>query len=73
MMAAIKRRYLPRSVILRKTSENAEALAAAAPYTARMTADGGEDNQAAAYLCRGFTCRKPVHTAGELARVLEDG
>jgi hypothetical protein len=68
MLSAAESRYLPHTVVLRKRKDNAERLAAVAPFTRAMEPGSGG---AAAYVCRGFQCRSPVTTAAELARLLD--
>lgn len=54
---AILARYAPELAFLVKTPANAEALAAIAPFTADMDAQGG---RAAYYACSGGSCSLPV-------------
>ncbi|MFP3867633.1 MAG: thioredoxin domain-containing protein [Desulfobacteraceae bacterium] len=68
MLAGIYRRYLPYRRLVVKSPDNCEALdglvAGAREYEAL-------DNQPTAFVCHGFTCLEPVHTATELDAVLE--
>jgi len=57
--------YLPNGLVLRKTSDTAEQLARIAPHTEYHSPDthGG----ASAYICKNFTCERPVFTAEALS------
>jgi uncharacterized protein len=55
---AVNGRYLPFSVVIKKSSENAELLARLAPFTADYPADAGKS---AAFVCTGFTCGLPAY------------
>ena len=50
-------RNLPESVVLRKTSEDAAALAEIAPFTEAYPVP---EKGAAVYICSDFTCRRPI-------------
>src|SRR5262249_40855097 len=54
---AVLTRYYPFAIVLRVPAAARPALAAALPWGAAMT---GVNGQAAAYVCRQFTCRQPV-------------
>ena len=71
MLKVVRQLSLPRYIVHRKTSENADALAQLAPFTGSLTARA--ESGAAAYVCRGFTCERPVETARELVTILQDG
>ena len=58
----IRRHYLPTVVLVPAFTEHREALAQVLPWTAAMhSADAPT-----AYVCRGFVCDRPVHSAAEL-------
>ncbi len=59
--------YLPFAIQLRVTRESQRALAASLPFVAAMQP---VDGQAAAYVCRNFTCRQPVTTIEALQQEL---
>jgi hypothetical protein len=72
LTAEVRRRYLPRSVLLRRPAGDgpaARSLARLAPFTAEM---GLVDDLAAAYVCRDFSCRTPVTTVAELSSLLDE-
>ncbi len=60
--------YDPFAVTLSVTGAQQERLAALMPLVAAMQPRGSE---AAAYLCRDFTCRPPVSSAAELQALLD--
>ena len=67
LMAEVARHYLPFSIVIPVSpTETRDDLSTLLPFTAAMTSGKG----AAAYVCRDFTCRQPVETAGELAKEL---
>jgi len=57
MLDAVRRPFLPNQVVLFRSEENADSLAAVAPYTETQVALEGE---ATAYVCRDFACRAPT-------------
>ena len=59
--------YLPFAITLTLTSERQQALAARMPFVAAMQPVGGAPS---AYVCRQFTCRRPVTTADALTAEL---
>ena len=64
----LARHYLPFALIVPvSATPSRENLSRLLPFTAAMTAR----DQAAAYVCRNFTCRQPVTTAQDLARELD--
>jgi len=64
------RHYLPFAIVIPIAPGPAqEAVSGLLPFTAGMSA---RDREAAAYVCRGFTCRQPVTTPEELAMELEN-
>jgi uncharacterized protein YyaL (SSP411 family) len=69
MLDALRRAFLPNRVLLfRPQGAGSGAIAAIAPYTKGMKAEGG---RATAYVCRNFTCAKPVRTVDEMVGLLE--
>lgn len=68
MLHTVRDNYLPEIVVHHKTSGNAGALAEVAPFTDTLTAN--TTTGAAAYVCSGFTCERPVQTAHELKQLL---
>ena len=56
-LKAVLSRYAPELTVLVKTPGNAEALKAAAPYTADMQP---KDGKPAYYVCTGGSCAMPV-------------
>lgn len=65
MIAALREAYLPSKVVVHRTEENAEALAALAPYTETQLPVEGKPT---AYVCENFACKLPVT---EVAKMLE--
>jgi hypothetical protein len=57
MVDALRKSFLPNKVIIRRTSENAEALAKLAPYTETQRS---RDGRATAYVCQNFACQLPT-------------
>ena len=58
LLAALRTRYLPRTVVaLRPPGPAGEAAASVVPLLAERDLVGGA---AAAYVCQRFTCRRPV-------------
>jgi len=68
MLAAIHRRYLPNRRLVLKTPENREALEKLAPAVTHYDA---VDGRPTAFVCHGFTCLEPVHTAAALEETLQ--
>jgi len=69
MLDAVRRAFLPNRVLLfRPQGAGSGAIAAIAPYTKDMKAEGG---MATAYVCRNFACAKPVRTVDEMLGLLE--
>ena len=67
LLTEIARHYLPFSIIIPISAAGSrDELSKLLPFTTSMTAGAGS----LAYVCRDFTCRQPVGTAGELAREL---
>jgi uncharacterized protein YyaL (SSP411 family) len=68
MLGAVRRAFLPNRVLLfRPQGAGSAAVAAIAPYTKDMKADGG---RAAAYVCRNYACSRPVQTVDEMMGLL---
>ena len=70
LLDVLNETYLPHSVILLKTPQNGEDLAAIAPYTEGYGMEGSAE--AEVFVCTGFSCRRPVSTVGELTKLLEE-
>jgi len=69
MLREIRRRFLPRTAVLRLSDETAAAgIVRVAPALGGMTIPG---EKATAYLCEGFVCREPIAGAAALAAVLD--
>ena len=69
MLDAVRRAFLPNRVLLfRPQGAGSGALAAIAPYTKDMKAEGG---RATAYVCRNFACARPVRTVDEMLGLLK--
>jgi uncharacterized protein YyaL (SSP411 family) len=64
MLAEARQRYDPFRVLLRQSPD----LAKVAPWTAEHRVEPGK---AAAFLCAGHACKRPVATAAELAKLLD--
>jgi uncharacterized protein YyaL (SSP411 family) len=70
LLRVLRSRYLPDAVIaLRDPAASESETAADVPLLAER---GLVDGRAAAYVCRRFTCQRPVTSAGELEAVLAD-
>lgn len=67
MVDALRNAFIPNKVIIRRTSENAEALAELAPFTEELGSQGG---QATAYVCQNFTCQLPTIEVEKLMQSL---
>jgi uncharacterized protein YyaL (SSP411 family) len=62
----LARHYLPFALVIPVVpGQNQDAIGRLLPFTAAMTTRGAE---AAAYVCREFTCAEPVTSAEDLAR-----
>jgi uncharacterized protein YyaL (SSP411 family) len=68
MAVAAHQRYLPFTVVIRKTGENREELARLAPFTEAMDAPGGKST---AYVCTRHTCSRPVTRVDEMLAAVE--
>jgi uncharacterized protein YyaL (SSP411 family) len=65
----LRRRFLPQAIVIALDAPGArERFHAWRPATAAMRA---LDGAATAYVCQDFTCRQPVSSAPELAKLLE--
>jgi len=67
----LDRRFLPRVVAAGTATEGAGAGAGAAPPVPLLEGRTPVDGHTAAYVCRGFTCQRPVTEPGELAELLD--
>jgi uncharacterized protein len=71
LIDVVRRRRYPRPVILfRPEGETAPEIAELAPFTREMVAING---RAAAYVCSGFSCKRPVTDPQELAAIIAAG
>ena len=71
LIAVVRRRRQPRPTLLfRPEGETAPEIAELAPFTQEMRAING---RAAAYVCSGFSCKRPVTDPQELAAILAAG
>jgi uncharacterized protein YyaL (SSP411 family) len=68
MAKAVHQRYLPFTVVIRKTGENREELSRLAPFTEVMDAPGGKST---AYVCTRHACLRPVTTVEEMLAAVE--
>ncbi|MEW6335247.1 MAG: thioredoxin domain-containing protein [Thermodesulfobacteriota bacterium] len=70
MLAALRRAYLPNLALLfRPDGVDDPPIAEIAPFTREMRAVKG---RAAAYVCTGFACRRPVTDPRELEALLDE-
>ena len=69
MLREIRRRYLPNTVVaaVPATGPGPEPLKLMPMLEGKKAAGG----KAAAYVCENYTCKAPVTSAGELARILD--
>jgi uncharacterized protein YyaL (SSP411 family) len=68
MLDAVRRVFLPNRVLLfRPQGAGAGAVTNIAPYTKDMTTG---DGRATAYICKNFSCAKPVSTIDEMLGLL---
>ncbi len=70
MLKRVRTLSLPNYIVHHKTSKNAEALSELAPFTGSLSPD--THSGAAAYVCSGFSCDRPVKTASELDTMLRN-
>jgi uncharacterized protein len=68
MVHAVRRRFLPRQVLLMNSPGEARVLHAVAPALRAQAPVGG---RATAYLCENFACKAPVTDAGSLEALLD--
>jgi hypothetical protein len=68
LLRALRTHFLPRKVVLLRRAGEQPAIAELAPFTKGQTPVKG---QAAAYVCRNFTCERPVTTPDALLELLE--
>jgi uncharacterized protein YyaL (SSP411 family) len=68
MLGEVRRRYLPRHVVLLNAPGEARILHAIAPA---LRAQGPVDGRAAAYVCENFACKSPVTDPAALASLLD--
>jgi uncharacterized protein YyaL (SSP411 family) len=64
---ALRTRWLPQSVMLFRPAENAEDIIELAPHTASTLPINDE---ATAYVCRGFACELPVQSVDEMLALI---
>jgi uncharacterized protein len=67
MAREVRRRFLPRKVLLWNAPDEAKTLETIAPFVKGQTPRSGRP---AAYVCENYACRAPVTSAGELGRLL---
>ncbi|MBD3232865.1 MAG: DUF255 domain-containing protein [candidate division Zixibacteria bacterium] len=69
MLSTLWRTYLPNTVIiLRRTDQETPDITEIAPYTANQNAI---DNKTTAYICRNFSCDKPITDVGEFMEIIK--
>ena len=68
MAAALESVYLPNRVVVFRPSDDASAITRIAPYTKDQLP--GEDGRAAAYVCREFSCQRPVTAPEDMLKLL---
>ena len=64
----MRRRFLPRTVVVHRPPGAADALAAIVPFVAQQEPIGGKPT---AYVCRDYACEAPVHDVGALRALLD--
>ena len=69
MLSAARENFMPNSVVILKTSKNAEKLSELAPFTGPLTPVEGK---ATAYVCTGFACKKPTSDPEELSKAMKE-
>jgi len=67
LVEEVQQHYLPTAIVIRAMGEHREGLARFLPWTAPMLMR----RDAAAYVCRDFTCERPVTTPGELRLLID--
>ena len=71
LLGVLRRRYLPSlTLLVRPEGEPAPEIAVLSPFLREMRA---VDGRAAAYVCKGFSCRSPVTDPESLAALLDSG
>jgi uncharacterized protein len=70
MARALRTRWLPESVLLFRDSAEPEDITALAPFLADNTAI---NNEATAYVCRGFACELPVSSVEKMLALIGEG
>ena len=70
MLDEINRQFMPGTVVLYISPDNADALNEIASYTQYYSLPDGK--MAAAYVCTDFTCSRPVFDVEELREVLKE-
>jgi uncharacterized protein YyaL (SSP411 family) len=69
MLHEVRRRFLPRTVLAwHPAGPDADAAVKLIPY---LGDQGAAQGKATAYVCRSYACQLPVHSAQELARLLD--
>ena len=63
LLAALRKPFLPHSVVLFKPADAPDEITALAPFTKTMTAQNG---RATAYVCTAQSCNQPVTTVEEM-------
>jgi len=66
MMTVIRRHYLPTAIVVPVVPGHRESLTRLLPWTEAMSSE----TSPAVYVCRNFTCERPVETADALESVL---
>jgi hypothetical protein len=67
LVEEVQQHYLPTAIVIRAMGVHRERLAQFLPWTAPMLMR----RDAAAYVCRDFTCERPVTTPGELRLLID--
>ncbi len=69
LLAEVRRRFLPRSVVLHRPPGDAPAIAGLVPF---LAAQRPVDGRPTAFVCENYACLAPAHTPAELAERLGD-
>ncbi len=69
LLREVRRRFLPRTVVVHRPPGEAEALAALVPFAREQ---GPREGRATAYVCRDYACQAPVHDPAALGALLEE-
>lgn len=69
MLKTVRERFLPNKVLLFRPMEENPPIVKLAPFLENQVAADGKPT---AYVCREQVCEKPVHTAKELAALLDE-